>query len=265
MTIILKIPFDLGLMDSSKRGTADAPDIVQEEANDIFLSETGVEWSKKLSWTSVELNKGDFDETSAKIEAAARAALKSDKLIAVGGDHSVSYGVMKAAKDKCKKLIYFDAHLDCQDDFLPPSHEDILRAAISEKIFLPENILVIGVRNFTKEEKKFVEDKKIKVIYANEAFEKGISWLVDEIRSFCKGEKTYISIDIDVVDPAFAPGTGWREPGGLSSRELIFVLQNIAKVSAIQAADIVEISPKFDQNRITARLGAKIISEIATQ
>ena len=79
---------------------------------------------------------------------------------------------------------------------------------------------------------------------------------------FANGKELYVSVDIDVIDPAFAPATGYPEPGGLSSREFIYLIQRINKMKNLRGIDIVEINPEKDENNLTIKLGAKILSEL---
>ena len=84
----------------------------------------------------------------------------------------------------------------------------------------------------------------------------------DTIMEFSDGKELYVSIDIDVVDPGFAPGTGYREPGGLSSRDFIYLVQRINKIKNLKGIDIVEINPEKDRDNLTVKLGAKILGEL---
>ena len=145
---IIKIPFDACIVEKARRGAANGPDAIEAEL-------------KKLTDTKdikfLEINeKDDFEKLHKEVEAAAIAASKKKNfVIGLGGDHSVSYGLMKAFAKSHKNtgLIYFDAHLDCDVDFLPPTHEDILRAAVKEKLF--KHIFVYGARKYIEKEKEF--------------------------------------------------------------------------------------------------------------
>jgi len=149
-----------------------------------------------------------------------------------------------------------------------PTHEEWLRALIedSEVNFPAENILIIGARNLYKSEIEYMNKKKIKTITMNQIAEVGIHEMCDSIMEFAQGKdkELYLSIDIDALDPAYAPATGYNEPGGLTTREFLYILQRINKLKNLRIIDIVEINEKKDKESfhgVTVRLGAKILSE----
>ena len=192
------------------------------------------------------------------------------KTIFLGGDHSISYSTGKAFLDYCRQqkkkpcLIIFDSHPDLmpisskKENFA--NHEEWLRKLIEEG-FPKENILIIGMRNAEKEEILFIKQNKIKTISINNLF-LDIENICDTIMEFANGKELYVSIDIDVIDPAFAPATGYPEPGGLTSREFLYLIQRINKIKNLRAIDIVEISPEKDKDNLTVKLGAKILAEL---
>jgi len=194
------------------------------------------------------------------------------KSVFLGGDHSVSYSITRAFFDYCKNsgkepcLIVFDAHPDCMP-FMKggekfPTHEEWLRALIWEG-FPAENILLVGIRNSSQEETEFLNKHKIKTISVNQ-FVEDIRDTCDYIMEFSNGKELHVSVDIDVIDPAYAPGTGYKEPGGLTSREFIYLIQRINKIKNLKSLDIVEINEQEDKknSNLTVKLGAKILSEL---
>ena len=193
------------------------------------------------------------------------------KTIFLGGDHSVSYSLTRAFLDYCEGikgkepcLIVFDAHPDCMpvtkgsENY--PNHEEWLRALI-EQGFPAKNVLLVGVRNSDVLENEFLKKKNIKMISMNQLLE-NLEETCEIIMEFSDKKELYLSLDIDVVDPAFAPGTGYIEPGGLTSREFIYILQRLNKIKNLRAIDLVEINPEKDKNNLTVKLGAKILAEI---
>lgn len=234
MLEILGLPFDRGIVEQRARGAAAAPHAIQKIVG--------------RNWKFIDV-KGDFELVQNKISEYAAKQLENGLLIAVGGDHSVSYGLMRAfaKKFKSRALIYFDAHLDCEDGFLPPSHEDVIRAAIKKNFFEPNQILIVGARKFYPEELQFIRDCGVKI------------GRLDDIWRFVQDkEHLYISVDIDVIDPKYAPGTGWPEPGGLTPKQLEYALATLSQTGKVRAFDLVEICPKRDNGR-TVQLGAKIL------
>jgi len=182
------------------------------------------------------------------------------KIIFLGGDHSISYSTTKAFFDYCQNfgkepcLIVFDAHADCMPPMKEPTHEEWLRKLIEEG-FPIENILLVGVRNMWRDEIQFVKEKGVKIISMNKLLE-DLEDTCDTIMEFSNNKELYVSIDIDVIDPAFAPATGYIEPGGLTSRQFIYLIQRINKIKNLKAVDLVEINPDKDINNLTIKLGA---------
>ena len=143
-----------------------------------------------------------------------------------------------------------------------PTHEEWLRKLIDDG-FPAENILLVGIRNSDKEENRFLKEKKIRNISINKIKE-NLEEMTEIIMEFSSGKELYVSLDIDVVDPAFAPATGYKEPGGFTSREIIYIFQRINKIKNLRGVDIVEINAEKDKkfDNMTIKLGAKILSEL---
>ena len=252
MPTILKIPFDKCIVEQQRRGAREAPDIIQKE----FEQLSG---DFKVKWSSVnELD--DFERMHQEIEASARKVYKNkDFLIGLGGDHSVSYSLVKAFFETHKNagLIVFDAHLDCVHNFYPPTHEDWLRVLIEKKIISKGKVFHFGSRNNTKDEILYAADN-----FTWDSIEVSLSAVKEDLKEFLdKIGRVYVSLDIDVIDPKFAPGTGWPEPKGVTSEELMDLLKFILKSGKVRAVDVVEVSPPRDIDNITSRLAAKILAE----
>lgn len=191
------------------------------------------------------------------------------RVVFLGGDHSVSYSLTRSFFDCCQNsgkepcLIVFDAHPDLMpvsSEF--PTHEEWLRKLIEDG-FPAENILLVGVRNSYKDELDFIKKKKIKTISINSLI-LNLEDSCDVIMEFAKGKELYVSLDIDFVDPSFAPATGYCELGGATSRQILYLVSRINKMKNLRAVDIVEINSEKDKefNGMTTKLGAKILSEL---
>jgi agmatinase len=179
----------------------------------------------------------------------------------LGGDHSISYEIF--SKNLCEGLIVFDAHPDTYLEFNTPTHLDWLRFLIDEDKIKCENIMILGLRSFHKKEIDYLREKKIKFVTMKQIFENGIKEVCEGVMEFANSfSSLYLSIDIDVVDPAFAPGVGHIEPGGLSSRELIYFVQRLKNLKNLRKVDIVEINVEKDINFMTSKLVAKLIYEL---
>jgi arginase family enzyme len=182
----------------------------------------------------------------------------------LGGDHSVTIPIVKAFSSVYPEnpgVIIFDAHPDAENDFV--THEDLLCALVNQKVIVTENIILVGTRNWDKNEIEFIQKNKIKYFPMKEIIKDGIHEVSESLMSVAKNfNSLYVSIDIDVLDPAFAPGTGYNEPGGLSTRELLFFLHRLKKMKNLKAFDLVEINPSKDINEMTSKVGAKILVEL---
>ncbi len=239
------------------------PPKILEALDEIGTNEKGKLINKKLlDLEEIHVNNNNVEEANQLIYKNSKKAFETqDKTLFIGGDHSISYSLVKGFKETYNKgnLIVFDAHADCIKPGKEPTHEEWLRKIIEEG-FPPQNIVLIGVRNIWPEEKKFLSENKIQFIEMKQVNE-DIDGVCDMVMEKVREKGFYISIDIDVIDPAFAPGTRYQEPGGMTSRQLIYFLQRLTLLKNFRGADIVEINPDIEE-RITIKLGAKILSEL---
>ncbi len=184
----------------------------------------------------------------------------NQKSLFLGGDHSITYPILKAFKEQNKNpfLIIFDAHADCDFCANEPTHEEWLRKIIEEG-FLAEKIILIGTRKIWNVEKEFLSQHNIKIFQTIYDMESAADYITEK----ANGEDVYISIDIDALDPAYAPGVQYPEPNGLTSKEFFYILDRLLLIKSLKAIDIVEAIPKKDKafdNR-TLRTITKIIEE----
>lgn len=180
----------------------------------------------------------------------------------LGGDHSISFEIF--SKNLCEGLLIFDAHPDVYQEFNSATHLDWLKFLIDEGKVNGEKVMIVGLRSFHKKEIDFLREKKVKFLTMKNIFDNGVVNVCDSIMEFSSRFKSlYLSIDLDVVDPAFAPGVGYVEPGGLSSRELIYFIQRLKNLKNLKKIDIVEVNVDKDINNMTAKLAAKLVYELA--
>ena len=257
---IIKVPCSLGGL---KKGVGSelAPDKIIACLKKFYLSENAVLPNPVIEAISI---------FQSNIEASFKAihdkvADVKENFLLLGGDHSVTYPSFKAfaAQFKNAGLIMFDAHPDSMQPFSAPTHENFLRTLIEEGILKPQNIVLVGIRNWDKEEYKFLKDKNIKYFSMKEISYEGIQTVCDAVMAAAKDwDALYLSIDIDVVDAAFVPGTGYPEVGGLTSRELLYFVHRIKNLKNLKASDIVEVNPPKDINDVTSLLAAKLAIEL---
>lgn len=186
--------------------------------------------------------------------------------ISAGGDHSITLPIMRAlAKESSLGLVHIDAHTDCCDEEMNSkySHGTPFRRAIEEGLLDPDRTIQIGIRGAANSEEcwEFGQKHGIRVIYIEEFSETGVDNVIDEARKIAGNQRTYISFDIDGIDPAFAPGTGTPEIGGILPIEAQKLIRGLRGLNLI-GADIVEVSPPFDSSGNTALIAATIMYEI---
>lgn len=253
--ILLKAKCGQGNLEN-KKGLVQSPDLIIKEFKNFFVGENGVKPVFSVKEFSQE---SGLDKTHKKLYEKAKK-LVSEELVTVGGDHSITYPLFKAFSEEHDEvgLVYFDAHADCEHDMNPPSYEDVLRKIISDGLVKPWRTILVGVRNMTQREKTFLEDSKIKVFSMKDLASDGLKEVLESIRYLLsKCENVYASFDVDVVDPAFAPGTGWPEPGGLTSRQALQLVQSLGVLKKVKAFDLVECTDESS----TVRLASKILFE----
>lgn len=263
---IVKVPGINGL--GRTEGCERAGDAILNSLKDIYSNESGSPIDVSLlDLEEIHLDNSNLKLTNELIYKNAFEILeKKPKTIFLGGDHSISYSLARAFLDYCQNsekepcLIVFDSHPDCMPPVKEPTHEEWLRKLIEEG-FPKDNILIVGLRNSWKDEIKFLKENKIKTISINQILE-DLQDMCDSIMEFSNGKELYVSIDIDVIDPAFAPSTGYPEPGGLTNRQFLYLIQRINKIKNLRAFDLVEINEKNDKNGLTVKLGAKILAEL---
>ena len=177
--------------------------------------------------------------------------------IAMGGDHSCNIPIIQCFENKDISLISIDAHLDSRDEYMGEknNHACITRRA-AEHLGI-ENVFVLGVRSISDEELKMEE--VMPYIDAYQIHEKGMAWAVEMALDSVKNEKVYLTLDIDGVDPAYAPGTGTQEPFGLHPLDVKKALNMIG--DRLIGFDVMEVCPPADHDSITANLAARYIKE----
>ncbi len=204
----------------------------------------------------LDLIPGQVETSLKRIKEAAAALLQAGKLpFFLGGEHLVSYPLIQAAY-RCHPdlaVLHFDAHADLRAEYLGEkfSHATVMRL-VAEEIG-PQSLYQFGIRSGTREE--FAYGRQETNFYAG-----AVAAPLEKIIPEWEQRPLYITMDIDVVDPAFAPGTGTPEPGGCTPREIFNALY-LLKNANVVAFDLVEICPAYDQSHITAILAAKIIRE----
>jgi guanidinopropionase len=204
----------------------------------------------------------------ARIEAGMAAIAATGALpLSVGGDHLTTLPVLRAlARTAPVGMIHFDAHSDTNDTYFgdnPFTHGTPFRRAIEEGLLDPKRMVQIGIRGsvYDPGEHDWARDQGIRIIYMEEFVRRGAASVMEEARAIAGTGPTYITFDIDCIDPSMAPGTGTPEIGGFTTREAQEMVRLLDGVNII-GADVVEVSPPFDLAGMTALAGASMMFEL---
>lgn len=268
--LFLGIPFDGGVTYYS--GARLGPTYIRIESRllrpyNSFLKIYPFRVLGAVDYGDVDVIPTNIEKTLDSIEKVVKDLDSRDIVpFVAGGDHSVSLGVLRGLSRHRPVLIHFDSHLDYWDQYWGGeryTHGTWVKRAIDEGIV--SGVIQVGIRGpqYGEEDLKFPEKSKVPLtmIMMDDIAYYGVGWLSERLKAL-KG-KIYISIDIDVIDPAFAPGTGTREVGGFMPRELITILRSLSQAEVeIVGADVVEVSPPLDHSGITSLLAANLIYEL---
>jgi agmatinase len=259
MATVFGIPFDS--THSYKPGCRFGPDAIRDAFNNIEI------FHPELQVDLETVNIEDLGNTKLTVVASEMLDMirkitrelveKNRQLFILGGEHLITYGTYMSFPKETGYVV-FDAHYDLRDEYadIKLSHASYLRRIVEERG--SDNILHVGARAFVKEELAFLKENNIKTISDKEIRQgKGPQILKDHISTF---DKLYTSFDLDVLDPAFAPGVGNPEAVGISSRELFDMIYSLEN-KKVGGVDIVELNPTYD-NGSTASLAAKIMSTL---
>ena len=210
---------------------------------------------------------GYIEDTYARIEAALSPLIAAGVVpVLMGGDHSITLPELRAVAKTHEPvaLIHFDSHTDTNDQYFgkPYYHGSPFRRAVEENILLPEKSVQIGMRGSVYSRDAYEDSAELgfQVITMAAARIMGLRKLAETISERVGREKVFVTFDIDVVDPAFAPGTGTPEVGGFTSGEAIELVQGLKGLNLV-GADVVEVLPAYDPAGITALLAANIMYE----
>ena len=219
----------------------------------------------------VSINPADIEDSMNRITAFYKKVLeKGIKPLTAGGDHLTSLPVLRALADKGPLgMIHFDSHTDLFHSYFDGTmftHGTPFRRAVEENLLDPKRVVQIGIRGtqYDTEDLDFAKSVGIRVIKIEEFFDRGIQDVMAEAKEIVGEKETYVSYDIDFIDPAFAPGTGTPEVGGPNSYEALKVIRELTGVKIV-GADMVEVSPPFDPSSNTAFLGVSIMFELLCQ
>jgi agmatinase len=189
------------------------------------------------------------------------------RVVAIGGDHTIALPSLRALHSLHGPvaLVHFDAHLDTWDTYFgaPVTHGTIFRRAFEEGLLVEDHSIHIGIRGPIYDQMDLSDDARMgfRIIRAGDLDVMGVETAVDLVRRRVGDLPVYLSIDIDVLDPAFAPGTGTPESGGLTARELLRMLRALRGLNIV-GADVVEVAPAYDHAEITCVAAATVVFDL---
>ncbi|MFI0422031.1 agmatinase [Spongiactinospora sp. 9N601] len=258
---VVGVPFDTGV--SYRPGARFGPAAVREASRLLRPYHPGLDISpfsarQVADAGDIACNPFDIGQAVETIEEAADA-LTADgaRLVTVGGDHTIALPLLRAAARRHGPLalLHFDAHLDTWDTYFGAeyTHGTPFRRAVEEGILDTEALGHVGTRGPLYGKSDLDDDKRLGfgVVTSADVMRRGIDETVDALRQRIGDRPLYVSVDIDVLDPAHAPGTGTPEAGGMTSRELLEILRGLAGCRLV-GADVVEVAPAYDHAEITS-------------
>ncbi|MFX1293384.1 MAG: agmatinase [Promethearchaeota archaeon] len=276
--VITGIPFD-ATSTSPRAGMKQGP-IAIRNAFQYFslLTELGIDIFKKKIFDigDIEVYPSLIEETITSIEETLTHILSLNQKkppipIILGGDHFITYPVIRAILKSYPEnfgIVIFDAHVDLYDKWLFKeqfAHCTVFHRILDIPSLEKNNLLFIGTRDVDYEEAKFLNENSINPLYSHSILKGNLeSILTQRFQSFLDRdiENIYISIDIDVLDPSAAPGTGYPIPGGLTYRQLWNCLQTLTEHFKVIGFDLVEVCPPYDSSELTSITAARIIMEL---
>ena len=181
--------------------------------------------------------------------------------LAVGGDHSITYPILKAlGHERPVGMVHIDAHCDSAGEFEGSKfhHGGPFRQAVLDGVLDPERSIQIGIRGGAEFLWEFSYESGMTVLHAEEVVEMGIAAVVAKARAVVADGPIYVTFDVDGIDPAFAPGTGTPEVGGLTPREALAIVRGLVGLDVI-GGDVVEVAPQYDATSNTAHVGAQML------
>ncbi|HEX3824821.1 MAG TPA: agmatinase [Mycobacteriales bacterium] len=271
---ILGVPFDAGT--SYRPGARFGPLAVRQASrhlrpgHHVELNSAPFHEIQVVDAGDVPVTPFSIDEAMTQITDHSRDLIRGERsVIAIGGDHTIALPMLRSVvlEHGPVSLVHFDAHLDTWNTYFnaPTTHGTVFRRAFEEKLLVEDHSIHVGIRGPIYDRGDLDDDKGFgfRTIRASDVDEIGPAGIIDAISQRTGDLPVYLSIDIDVLDPAFAPGTGTPEMGGLTSRELLKVLRGLTQINLV-GGDVVEVAPAYDHAEITSIAAATVIFDMIT-
>jgi agmatinase len=270
---LLGVPYDGGT--SYRTGARFGPRAIREQSSLIrtwnpVLKVHPFQRLRVADCGDVDVVPISIERTFAQVEKAVDAVTAAGAMpLIAGGDHSITLPILRslARRHGPLSLIHFDAHPDTWDQYFGSKffHGTPFRRAVEERLLDPRRMIQVGIRGpvYGPEDFAFQDEHGIEIIRVEAVKEQGLAWVAERLGRL-RGGPLYCSFDIDAVDPAYAPGTGTPEVGGLTSYEAVALVRALAGMNLV-GADVVEVSPLYDgPGQVTALLAANLMFELVS-
>ncbi|MEU5263383.1 agmatinase [Amycolatopsis sp. NPDC021455] len=270
---VVGVPFDSGV--SYRPGARFGPAAVREASRLLRPYHPELDVSpfaerQVVDAGDIAVNPFNIGEAIETLQQEAEALQASGtRLVTVGGDHTIALPLLRAAAKKYGPvaLLHFDAHLDTWDTYFgePYTHGTPFRRASEEGILDTSALSHVGTRGPLYGKRDLEEDRRLGfgIVTSGDVLRRGVAETVDALRQRIGDRPLYVSVDIDVLDPAHAPGTGTPEAGGLTSRELLEILRGLRDLNLV-GADVVELAPAYDHAEITAIAASHVAYDLVS-
>lgn len=269
--VILGVPYDSST--SYRSGARFGPRAIREQSMLLWGYNNAQQVApfrslKVIDYGDVDVVPPSITATHLQIELVASKILSSGaRLITLGGDHSISLPLLRAhaRQHGAVAVVHFDAHPDTWDSEYPGqpySHGTPFKRAIEEGLIDTSAYFQIGIRGPTNGPQDYIDATNLgaRMITLDEFRQRSVADVIQEVRAKVGDRPTYVTLDIDAVDPAFAPGTGTPEVGGLTSYEILQLVRGLRGLKMI-GFDLVEVAPPYDPTQITSILAANLVFE----
>jgi agmatinase len=270
---VVGVPFDTGV--SYRPGARFAPAAVREASRLLRPYHPGLDVSpfeemQVVDAGDIACNPFNIGEAIETIEEQAGGLLDAgSKLVTIGGDHTIALPLLRAIARRHGPvaLLHFDAHLDTWDTYFgePYTHGTPFRRAVEEGLLDTEAVSHVGTRGPLYGKADLDEDERLGfgIVTSADVMRRGVDEVTHALRERIGDRPLYVSIDIDVLDPAHAPGTGTPEAGGLTSRELLEILRGLAGANLV-SADVVEVAPAYDHAEMTSIAASHVAYDLVS-
>ena len=267
---VVGVPFDSGV--TYRPGARFGPSYIRQGSRLLRPYNPALEVSpfagvQVVDAGDIATNPFSIEDAMRQVETGVRELSAGGRnVVVLGGDHTIALPALRALKAQYGPiaLVHFDAHLDTWDTYFdaPYTHGTPFRRAWEEGLLDPEHTMHVGIRGSLYSDRDLAEDADMgfKIVHARDMDRLGADRVVEMVRERVGVAPVYLSIDIDVLDPGFAPGTGTPEAGGLTSRELLGIVRGFAGANVV-GGDIVEVSPPYDHAEVTAIAAANLAYE----